>query len=696
MVRHVSMALLALLLAACGGAPVTQSPTTAPAPTDGPAPTSAPTVVSATTDRSTLIAEGLARARAFMPILTPSELTDNYRLVRQEAFGDAQVPLTPTRIVTLDPSLSDAVIALGYGDAIVGTVVDYNGDVFHEHLADLLPPDVAKLGQEGTPNLERIVALRPDLILTWDWYPDNIGELQQIAPTVVMPFSTYEQQVGNTYSNEQYVTWLVREVAAVLGVEERVAAALQPFRDAVAQARPLLAAALGEQRVGFVDIRNEQILLSGYGSDGISALLYGDLGVRPDPLSETLYVWEELSLEKVPQLSSDQLLAFVDGVEAGERYEKLKADPLWQKVPAVQSGKVFIVPSGLYYRGDDGPLGATRVVGDIVQKLTGQELAAVAPGAGPDPAALVVLEETAEYRLIRHSIGEARVPLQPQRVVTLQDQNALLPLFDLGFRDVVGSVGAVQADGSTYFRRMQSYDTSSVVYVGEYGTPNLEQIAALAPDLIVGSQYDVTTENYELLSAIAPTVAVEQFTRPISAHYADFALLVNRADEAQALKARFDARLAEVKAKLPQASEITVSMFYVESPGKISAEADADVSYHIVFDGLGLAQKPQVLAARANDQFYIVEEAVSFELLPEFDADVIIVPYWGESVTEDVEALQRSPLWQQLNAVQKGQAYIVPGEQWFGMAYQPMFNILDFIEANLANRPVDRAWEPAP
>jgi len=49
-----------------------------------------------------------------------------------------------------------------------------------------------------------------------------------------------------------------------------------------------------------------------------------------------------------------------------------------------------------------------------------------------ETAALQVLEETSEYCLIKHSLGETQVPLQPQRVVALQDQNVLLPLFELG------------------------------------------------------------------------------------------------------------------------------------------------------------------------------------------------------------------------------------------------------------------------
>ncbi|MGB9752278.1 iron-siderophore ABC transporter substrate-binding protein [Roseiflexus castenholzii] len=243
---------------------------------------------------------------------------------------------------------------------------------------------------------------------------------------------------------------------------------------------------------------------------------------------------------------------------------------------------------------------------------------------------------------------------------------------------------------------MQDFNTSGVQFVGQVYEPNLEAIAALKPDLIVGGQYEVTADNYALLSQIAPTVAVEQFTRPIWASHADFALLVNRQNEANTLKTRFDSRLADVKAKIANPGAITVSFFYVESPGKLNAESDPQIPYHLVFDSLGLTQTPNVTAARADGQFYAVPEAVSFELLPQFDGDVIFVPYWDDAIGADIAALQASPLWQQLNAVQKGQSYIVSGEAWFGMSYQTLFTILDFIEENLVNKTLDASWEPAP
>ncbi|HEX7408679.1 MAG TPA: cobalamin-binding protein [Candidatus Binatia bacterium] len=63
----------------------------------------------------------------------------------------------PQRIISLAPSVTETLFALGAGDAVVGvsTYCDY-------------PPEVAKIQRVGsflTPNVEEIVALRPDLII---------------------------------------------------------------------------------------------------------------------------------------------------------------------------------------------------------------------------------------------------------------------------------------------------------------------------------------------------------------------------------------------------------------------------------------------------------------------------------------------------------------------------------------------------
>lgn len=79
------------------------------------------------------------------------------REVTDEAGRQIRVPTQITRIVSLAPNLTEIVYAVGGGERLVGdtTFCDY-------------PPaakDVAKVGDTMTPSIERIIALRPQLIL---------------------------------------------------------------------------------------------------------------------------------------------------------------------------------------------------------------------------------------------------------------------------------------------------------------------------------------------------------------------------------------------------------------------------------------------------------------------------------------------------------------------------------------------------
>lgn len=69
---------------------------------------------------------------------------------------EAPVPTHPTRIITLAPNVTEIVYALGAGDRIVGT----------DDYSDYPLPAKGKTKVGGIePNVEKIVALRPDLVI---------------------------------------------------------------------------------------------------------------------------------------------------------------------------------------------------------------------------------------------------------------------------------------------------------------------------------------------------------------------------------------------------------------------------------------------------------------------------------------------------------------------------------------------------
>ncbi|HWH28975.1 MAG TPA: iron-siderophore ABC transporter substrate-binding protein, partial [Mycobacteriales bacterium] len=261
-------------------------------------------------------------------------------------------------------------------------------------------------------------------------------------------------------------------------------------------------------------------------------------------------------------------------------------------------------------------------------------------------------------------------------IVTTTDQNALLPLLELGVTPV-GSAGLVGSDGSQTFRRTEGFDTDGVAFTGAYGEPNLEAVAALEPDLIVGYEFDA--EFYDDLSRIAPTVLVQIFDRPLTDALEEFAALVGREERSAELHAAYDRRVAALREALDGRTEtLSVTLVSAGDPGTFY-RADTGQALGTVMTDLGLPQ-PAAQAADSGD------DAVSLEQLGTRDADVVlVVDYGGENPDPGTETLLASPTYQRLAAVRAGQAHVIDGTRAVGAAWARMDAFLDLLEQHLVD-----------
>lgn len=144
--------------------------------------------------------------------------------------------------------------------------------------------------------------------------------------------------------------------------------------------------------------------------------------------------------------------------------------------------------------------------------------------------------ETAGTHDVEHARGTTAVPNAPQRVVTLEPLEldtavavGITPVGAAVASNVAGVPGYLEADG--------------VAAVGTVPEPDLEAIAALEPDLIIGTE-SRHSALYEQLAAIAPTVFIASQADP----WRDNALLIgtalNREDEVAELLSAVDDRCA--------------------------------------------------------------------------------------------------------------------------------------------------------
>jgi iron complex transport system substrate-binding protein len=284
-------------------------------------------------------------------------------------------------------------------------------------------------------------------------------------------------------------------------------------------------------------------------------------------------------------------------------------------------------------------------------------------------------------RPFEHASGVTDVPVNPQRIVATSDQNALLPLLELGV-EPIASAGALEDDGEGTFRRTEGFDTSGIEFVGDFLEPNFEAIANLEPDLIVG--YEFQEDIYDRLSQIAPAVLIQIFDRDLDEALMDFADLVGRRDRAEELRKEYVQRVDALLEDLgDRKDELSVSVITPgDSPGQFY-RADVGQALGTVMGDLDL---PRPAPQQGEGDF----EPFSLETLSEHDADVVLViDYSEESQDPNFEELVGSPLYKSLAASEAGQAYIIDGTRTVGAAWARMGAFLDELERILLDPDLD-------
>ena len=155
---------------------------------------------------------------------------------------------------------------------------------------------------------------------------------------------------------------------------------------------------------------------------------------------------------------------------------------------------------------------------------------------------------TSDTKKISHIMGETFVPIAPKKVVALTGE-ATEALLALGIVPQA-AVSSYTADRSWY-PHIASY-MSNVQIIGEERQINLEQLAVLQPDVIIGIK--ARQENiYPILSKIAPTVYKENFYGEWKKNFFTVAEVVNQLEKATNIMKDWESKRDILQQKLKQA-----------------------------------------------------------------------------------------------------------------------------------------------
>ena len=234
---------------------------------------------------------------------------------------------TPKRIVSLVPSMTEVLFAIGAGDEVVGV-----------SSFDRFPPEVMSKPRVGAlidPDFERILSLKPDLVIVYASQNDLIDRLRRVGIAMVV----------SRHAGLNDVTASIRDLGARLGRSERasqVAGAIERDLDEIrkriaGRPRPKTALIFGREPgtlraiyasagVGFM----HDMLLAAGGDDA-----FGDVK------RENLQVTVEVLLARAPEVVIE-----VHPAEGWTPERLLKEQNVWNSLsslPAVKSKRVHLL-----------------------------------------------------------------------------------------------------------------------------------------------------------------------------------------------------------------------------------------------------------------------------------------------------------------------------------------------------------------
>ncbi|MDF0531790.1 iron-siderophore ABC transporter substrate-binding protein [Tsukamurella sp. 8F] len=251
-------------------------------------------------------------------------------------------------------------------------------------------------------------------------------------------------------------------------------------------------------------------------------------------------------------------------------------------------------------------------------------------------------------RTIKHANGETTLEKKPTRIVVL-DTGELDDVLTLG----VTPVGMVTTKGANPVPSYLAGRVRDVPSVGEINALDLEAIAELEPDLILGSK--LRADNlYPTLAKIAPTVFS---IRPGFPWKENFRLVGTALGMEKQTVDTLNTYADHAKAlKTEVTGNPTISLLRFMS-GRTRLYGNKSL-IGVILQDAGLA--------RPTDQ-NVAELAVeiSRENLAKADGDYLFYTSYGTPAATAEQAVLGSPGWQQLGAVRNHKAFRVDDDVWF-------------------------------
>ncbi|WP_107725768.1 ABC transporter substrate-binding protein [Desmospora activa] len=278
----------------------------------------------------------------------------------QHAMGETEVPESPQRVVVLTNEGLEALLAVGVKP--VGAVQAFSGEgTWYKHLEKEMD-GVENVGTEHQPNLEKIMTLKPDLIIGNKMRQEKIYEqLSDIAPTVFAEelraqwknnFKLYTDTVNKKAEGE----------AVIADFDQRVEKIREQAGDRLSTEVSMVRFMPGRTRI--------------YYNDTFGGTILKEIGFKRPKAQDKDDFAAEVTKERIPEMEGDILLYYTydekGETEGSEMEKEWLQEQLWKELNVVKQGNAHKV-NDVVWTTAGGVKAANLLLDDVEKYLLDDE-----------------------------------------------------------------------------------------------------------------------------------------------------------------------------------------------------------------------------------------------------------------------------------------------------------------------------------
>jgi len=260
-----------------------------------------------------------------------------YSVTDDEGYT-TQFTAVPQRIISLAPSNTQILFAIGVGNKVVG-VTDYDHYPYN-FTAWIAAGNMTSVGGFSTPNKEAIASLNPDLILA-----TNVND----ADTVSLRSMGYKVLVLNPNN----VTGVLNDITMVgqaTGATQNATELVNSINAQISEIQAKIAAANLPKPLVYYEVWNNPLMSAG-GTSFINDVITKAGGINI--FGNETQQYPTVSSETVVAKNPDVIMLPTDMANPGDTpfygsVAQVEARPGWSSISAVQNNRVVVVDGDLF------------------------------------------------------------------------------------------------------------------------------------------------------------------------------------------------------------------------------------------------------------------------------------------------------------------------------------------------------------